>query len=187
MEDAEIVALFWARDEAALEAAGDKYGAYCRAVARNILHSPEDEAECWNDALLHAWNSIPPQRPADLRAFLARLTRDVCLNRWRDGRCAKRGGGELPLAYEELSEAIPDGREIDEHLNAAALAGYLDEFLRGLPETERRVFLCRYWYLDPISEIAARFGFRPGTVKTMLWRTRARLRLFLNGKGVFDE
>ena len=111
MEDSAIVSLYWARDERALRASEEKYGNYCRTIARRILGDPEDADECVNDTWLGAWSSIPPHRPAVLSAFLGKLTRRISLNRWRDRTRDKRGGGELPLALDELAECIPAPRD----------------------------------------------------------------------------
>ena len=152
-----------------------------------VLHDEEDAAECVNDAWLHAWNSIPPHRPEHLAAFLGRLTRCICLNRWRDARSQKRGGGQADLAYEELSECIPGGGRAEEALEARELAQAIDRFLAALPETERRLFVCRYWYFDSVAELVARFGFGQSKVKTTLWRLRRKLQEALKKEGMLDE
>ena len=183
MEDREIVTLFWQRDERALQAAADKYGGCCRAVARNILADEQDAEECLNDTWLNAWNSIPPHRPEALAGYLAKLTRFAALKRWRDARAQKRGGGEPALVYEELADCIPARRGPDEALAEKELAELLRRFLAQLPATQRRVFLCRYWYFDSIAAIAAQFGFSESKVKSMLHRSRKRLRDLLNKEG----
>ncbi len=187
MEDREIIELFWARDERAVEAASEKYGRYCRAIAGNILGDEQDAAECVNDAWLRAWNSIPPHRPENLKAFLGRLTRCASLNRWRDEHSLKRGGGQAALAYEELSECIPASGQIDEALREKELVRALDRFLSDLPKTERRLFVRRYWYFDSVAELAKSFGFSQSKVKTTLWRLRKKLLEALKKEGVLDE
>ncbi|MBQ9250377.1 MAG: sigma-70 family RNA polymerase sigma factor [Oscillospiraceae bacterium] len=183
MEDREIVTLFWQRDERALQAAADKYGGLCRSIARNILADTQDAEECLNDIWLNAWNSIPPHKPEALSGYLAKLTRFAALKRWRDARAQKRGGGELPLVYEELADCIPGSREPDEALAEKELAELIRRFLAQLPAAQRRVFLCRYWYFDSIAAIAAQFGFSESKVKSMLHRSRKRLRDLLNKEG----
>ena len=185
MEDREIVTLFWQRDERALQAAADKYGGYCRAVARNILADEQDAEECLNDTWLNAWNSIPPHRPEALAGYLAKLTRFAALKRWRYERAQKRGGGEAALVYEELADCIPARCGPDEALAEKELAELIRRFLAQLPATQRRVFLCRYWYSDSISDIAERFGMKENAVSKSLGRTRAALREHLQ-KGGFN-
>lgn len=185
MEDREIVALYWQRDERAITETAARYGAYCSSIARNILHQAQDVEESVNDTWMNAWNSMPPHRPEVLPAFLGKLTRYICLKKWRERNARKRGGGEAALALEELSESIPDGRSIDEAVQAKELAQIINTFLDGLPETERYIFVCRYWYLDPIAAISARYGFSQSKVKTMLWRTRKKLLMRLEKEGVF--
>ncbi len=187
MEDREIIELFLRRNERAIEAVSQKYGAYCRVIAVNILGSEQDAAECLNDTWMHAWSSIPPHRPENLKAFLGKLTRCICLNHRRDARSQKRGGGQLALAYEELSECIPDGNMPDEAIQAKELAQLIDRFLAALPETERKLFVRRYWYFDSVCELAASFRFSQSKVKTTLWRLRKRLKDLLRKEGVLDE
>ena len=106
MDDQEIIARFFARDEEGLTAARARYEPYCAAVARSLLNDPRDQEECLSDTWLRAWNSIPPQRPRSLGAFLAKITRNLAINRLRDGNAQRRGGGQVPLALEELGECV---------------------------------------------------------------------------------
>lgn len=179
MDDREIVELYWQRDEDAVADTAEKYGGYCRAIALGILHSEEDAEECLNDVWAAAWNAMPPQRPDDLRAFLARITRNLALKRVRAMTAEKRGGGETMLALEELEEVVPDGKTLDEAVEERELGRKLDAFLATLNVAERRVFLCRYWYFDSVRDIAARFGYGESRVKMMCLRTRKKLLLYL--------
>lgn len=187
MKDADIVDLFLARDERAITEASIKYEKYCSAIARNILENQADVDESVNDTWLNAWNSMPPHRPAILQTFLGKITRFICLKRWRTLHSQKRGGGEVALAFEELSESIPNRNTIEDSVKAAELAQILNAFLLQLPDNERVVFVCRYWYLDSISCICEQFHFSQSRVKTMLWRTRTKLRAYLVREGIFDE
>ncbi len=184
MEDREIVELYWARDERAVGETQTKYGPYCMAVARRIVTDGEDAAECVNDALLAAWRSIPPQRPAALAAYLGKLTRRIALNRLRDGNREKRGGGRVTLALEELGECVPGGTDAGAEAELSELTGAIDRFLGTLPGTERDVFVCRYWFLASVEEICGQFGFGESRVKSMLSRTRKKLKRHLKEEGM---
>jgi len=184
LEDHAIIALFWARQERALEETDRKYGRYCWTIAYNILRSREDSEECVNDTWLRAWNAIPPQRPAILSAFLGRITRNLSLDRYKAGRTGKRGGGQLLVALEELETCLSAGDTVEQLVEEAELSRSIDRFLRTLPEKERCVFLRRYWYVDTTLEIARRYKMSEGTVKSMLHRTRQKLRTYLEQEGV---
>lgn len=184
MEDHAIIDLYWAREERALEETERKYGSYCRSIARNILASPEDTEECVNDTYLRAWNAMPPQRPAVLSAFLGKITRNLSLDRWKLSRAEKRGGGQLPLALDELTGCVPAADNVAEAMEAAELSRVLDRFLRKLPERECCIFLRRYWYLDSAQAIAQRFHMTEGSVKSQLFRTRTKLRTCLEKEGI---
>lgn len=185
MDDNKIIELYWTRDERALEATRTKYGHYCYTIAYNILHNREDSDECVNDTYLGAWNSIPPHRPQLLSTFLGKITRNLSLKQLRTRSAQKRGGGEAALALEELEECIPSQSSTEEAILEEELTKTLDIFLRTLPETERRIFLCRYWYFDSISAICIRYGFGKSKVKMILLRTREKLRHYLEQEDIY--
>lgn len=179
MEDGAIIDLYWAREERALTESETKYGSYCRSIAYNILKSREDTEECVNDTWLRAWNAMPPQRPTILSSFLAKITRNLSLDRYKISHAGKRGGGQLPLALEELGDCIPDKQSVEETVEQKDLSRILDRFLRTLPEKEACVFLRRYWFVDSTREIARRYDMAEGSVKSTLYRTRQKLRRYL--------
>lgn len=179
MEDEKIIALYWDRSETAISETDRKYGKYCYSIAYNILTNNEDAEESVSDTFLAAWNTIPPKHPSVLAAFLGKLTRHISIDRWRMRNRQKRGGGEIVLALEELKECIPDRDTVETALEQKRLVMVFNGFLEHLTETERRVFLCRYWYMDPISRIAGRCGFSESKVTSMLYRTRNKLRMVL--------
>ena len=175
MEDARIVDLYWARSEKAIAETSVKYGKYCYAIAYNVLANHEDADESVNDTYLDAWNNMPPHRPSILSTFLGKITRRISIDRWRGRTAEKRGGGEIVLALDELSDCIPSSHNVEQEVEAAELAKVIDNFVMSLPLMDRRVFICRYWYLDPISAISQQFGFSESKVKMMLHRQRQRL------------
>ena len=179
MEDREILDLFWKRDEAAIQTGGEKYGARLQMLAMRLLENQQDAEECVSDTWLRAWNAIPPERPDHLFAYLARICRNLALNRL-DWQSAQKRQMEIVVLTAELESCIPsctEQRNVD-------LSPLLTAFLESLPEQQRLVFLRRYWYADTIREIAKRYGFREGKVKTMLLRTRRRLRDYLEKEGI---
>lgn len=184
MDDTQIVELYWARKESAIEETEAKYGSYCHSIALNILHNTDDAKECVNDTWLHAWNSMPPHRPSVLSTFLGKLTRRVSIDRWRRTTAKKRGDGQLPLVLTELEECISDGKSIEDEAQRKLLNEVIASFVKNLPETEQKVFLCRYWYMDSVSSIAGRFRFSESKVKSMLYRTREKLRVRLEKEGL---
>lgn len=187
MNDTEILDLYWVRSERAIAETRAKYGAYCSVIARNVLGDAQDAEESVSDTWLTAWNTIPPKRPAIFRSYLGKLTRNISLKKWRERSAIKRGGGEVFLALDELADCIPDGSDTERETDAKLLTDVLNRFLAELKPDERRVFVCRYWYMDPVSEIARRFGFSESKVKSMLLRLRGRLRVRLEREGFFDE
>lgn len=183
MEDQKIIGLYWKRDQEAITATSAKYGRLCYRIAWNILSNREDSEESVSDTWLTAWNRIPPHRPSILSSFLAKLTRNISINRWRADHAQKRGGGQMLLALEELEDCA-DGRESVEQLcESKELIQSYNRFLDSLPEIDRAIFLRRYFFLDPISEIAERTGFSQSKVTSLLHRTRLKLKRHLEQEG----
>ena len=184
MNDSQIVALFFDRDQQAIQETAAKYGNYCYSIVHHILQNREDAEEAVSDTYLALWASIPPHKPTVLRTFLGKIARRTALKQWEKMRTQKRGGGEVALALDELSEYLSDGQTPETAIANAELTQILNGFLGSLPKTERQVFVCRYWYLDSIADIAKRFGFSQSKVKSMLARTRMKLRAALTKEGI---
>ena len=183
MEDEKIIELYWGRDREAISETEKKYGAYCMTVAKNILKSPEDAEECVNDTYHDAWNSMPPHCPSILSTFLGKITRRISIDRWRKKQADKRGGGEITFALEELNDCVAGTVDVEKEFERQELINLINRFLESLPDTERRVFMCRYWYMDSISSISKQFGFSQSKVTSMLHRTRGKLRAQLIKEG----
>ena len=183
MEDHEIVELYWDRDERAIEESEKKYGGLCRSVALRVLESVEDSEECVSDTWLRSWNAIPPQRPAHLGAFLARITRNLALDRWRAAHTAKRLGAETALALEELADCV-SGESLENELVRRELVRVLNGFLRGLPERDRRIFLRRYWAVETLESIAGEESMSLSALHRRLGKLRAVLAEQLRREGI---
>lgn len=180
MEDTKIIDLFWERDERAIQETEIAYGRYCRTIAFNILGDEEDVQECLNDTWLGAWNSIPPARPACLSAFLAKITRNLAISKYRAKYAKKRTGDRLSESLDELGECIPVSNDnvsqaIDRRILAEAINGYLDT----CSEKQRKIFVRRFFYFDSIAEISQMYGIGQSDVKVTLMRMRRSLQKIL--------
>ena len=187
MDDNRIVDLYWQRDEHAIEATAAKYGPYCMKISQNILSDRADSEENVNDTYLHAWNAMPPQRPAILQAFLGKLARNLALNRYKAKNTQKRQSDALALSLDELSDCAPALSSPDDEAMAAELGRSISAFLRTQSADARVMFVRRYFYCDSITEISSRFGCGESRVKTTLLRTRSRLKQHLTKEGYFHE
>lgn len=132
MEDKDIMALYFARSERAIGETQEKYGRMLQSIALGILRSRPDAEECENDMYLQTWNRIPPTRPSVFSAFLSRITRNLALDRYDKLHARKRGGGEVPLLLDELSECIPDRSSDEDPVGEEELIRIIDQFLSGL-------------------------------------------------------
>ncbi|HJD23544.1 MAG TPA: sigma-70 family RNA polymerase sigma factor [Firmicutes bacterium] len=184
MDDRQIVELYWERSENAIAESQKKYAGYCRAIAYAILDSREDAEECVNTSLLRAWEAIPPARPAQLSTYLGRITRNLALNRRRQAGTQRRGGGQVPLALNELEDCLPDRRGTEAMAEQRVLAEALNGFLAGLPLKKRRLFVRRYWYLQPLAKLAEAEGIPESRLKSQLFRLRKQLKAYLEEEGI---
>ena len=175
-DDQKIIELYVGRSEQALSETAGKYGRYCLSIAYGILQSHEDAQECVSDAYLTAWNAIPPRRPNDLGTYLGKITRNLSIDRLRTRSREKRGGGEVPLALEELEEVVAGSDSPENEAVRKELIAGLNRFLSELTRQERYVFVRRYWYLDSLGDIAKSTGFSGSKVTSMLYRLRGRLK-----------
>ena len=184
LEDEKIIELYWNRNEDAIFETSEKYGNYLYKIAFNILLDSEDSEESVNDTYMSAWNEIPPTKPNILSAFLSKITRYISLNKYRAKRTQKRGSGEIDAAFEEIEECIPDKRNLYDEIETKELAKIISAYLKNLPKTERQIFICRYYYLDSLSDISKHFGFSKSKVASMLHRTRKKILFHLEKEGV---
>ena len=182
MEDTQIIELYFARDPQAIRETGQKYGRLCFSVAHNILHSAEDSEECVNDTYLGAWNAIPPKKPNRLMAFLCKITRNLSLKRL-DYNTAQKRSPDLLVSFEELESVLSDDA-IQPQISDEDIAGAISRFLQSESPESRTVFLRRYWFCDSIKSIAQRYSFRESKVKSILYRSRTRLKDYLVKEGI---
>ena len=183
MEDAQIIELYWQRDEGAIRETDTKYGAFCQRIAMNILSSFEDCEECVSDTYGRCWDTMPPQRPGSLRAYLGTIIRNLSISRYRSSRAQKRfGGAEVLLS--ELSDCVPAPENIQRTVEAGELGELISRWLDGLGEEDRALFLRRYWNGDAVKDLALELGVRPNALTKRLLRLRESLRRSLEREGV---
>lgn len=183
MTDDKIIQLFFQRKEEAIKETYKKYGSYCFKIANNILGNREDSEECLNDTWLRIWDSIPPTRPVHFRLFLAKIVRNLSVNRYRSRCTNKRGKGEMALVLDELEECIKGPSDVESLYIAEELQSTINKFVRGLPEKEGNIFIRRYFYSDPIKDISNRYHISENNVRVMLHRTRNKLKVRLEREG----
>ena len=183
MTDEKIIQMFWDRREEAIKETEKRYGAYCFKVAQSVLQSREDSEECLNDALLQAWNMIPPTRPAHLKLFLAKIVRNLAISKYRSKYAKKRGQGEVAIVLDELEECIAGQSDVEAYFEISELQKSVNEFVRGLPERDGNIFIARYFYMYSTKEIARKFHVSENNIRVMLSRMRERLRNWLQKEG----
>ena len=182
MTDSQIIALFWERNEDAIRETDAAYGRKLYAVSDKILRSRQDAEESVSDTYMRAWETIPPQRPNYFFAYLAKICRNCSLSRLQWNSAAKRNAEVVSLT-QEMENCIPD-RFQERKLEGEELGRVLDAFLDSISLESRLIFIRRYWYMDSVAEIAARYNISQGKVKTRLHRTRNKLQLCLEKEGI---
>ena len=181
MEDLQIIGLLFQRSETAIFALQQKFGGLCRSIISNILPDNRDVEECMSDAFLRVWNSIPPQRPERLDSYIARIARNVALDRYDYNTASMRNTG-MTLAFEELALYLPSR---EQETDAVEFKSFINRFLRGLPKASRMMFVRRYWYGESIAQIADAFECSDEKVKSTLFRTRNKLRQSMIKEGIY--
>lgn len=182
MEDHQIVDLYWARSESAIEQTEQKYGKMLTSISVSLVPTEQDAQECVNDTYLAAWNSMPTERPFYLGAFLSKIVRRISVSRYRADRAKKRGGADILI--DELTECVPSDFDLCADYENQRLADALNRFLLSLDEEKRYIFIRRYYYSDPIEKIAADIYAGEGKIKTVLFRLRSALRKFLEREDI---
>ncbi len=183
MLDAEIVELYWSRDESAIKYSDEKYGRYCRKIATSILYSDEDSEECVNDTYLNAWNSMPPSRPERLSTYLGKICRNLAINLYEKLTAAKRGGTETESCLDELEEILSSEHDVEETIDMQMLTQSINAFLETMNTDNRKIFVKRYWYMSSIKDIAKELSVSESKVKMSLLRTREKLKEYLLKEG----
>ncbi len=182
MEDHNIIALYFSRDEKAIAETAAKYGKLCFNIANRITGSKEDAEECLNDTYNGLWRSIPPERPNSLSAFAAKIARNLALGRLKYNKAARRNPDVL-LSLSELEEIIPDTAGF-EAVDDREVGRWISDFLREESEEARNIFIRKYWYFDSIADLIMQFGHTESKIKSILFRTRNKLREYLGERGV---
>lgn len=186
MTDEKIIDLYWARSETAISETENKYGNLCSSIAYNILKNKEDTEECVNDTYLKAWNSMPTERPQRLMAFLAKISRNIALNKIKHDSAKKRGGSEIDVALDELCDCVSGDFLSDDIVDKMFFDGVINRFLAELKTQDRCIFVLRYWYLYPCAEIARKYQISESKVKVSLHRMRQSLKRILESEGIYQ-
>lgn len=183
MDDRDIIQLYWDRNDQAIGETSEKYGRYCKSIAKNILGNEQDAEECVNDTYLSAWNAMPTHWPEQLVTFLGKITRNLSFNKYKFNHAQKRGCGEIVLVLDELADCVSGVDNVQQEIDRKELVKALNAFVADLSEVKRNLFVRRYWYADPIAEIARAHGMRQGNVAKILERLRKQLRMYLTERG----
>lgn len=183
MEDDQIILFFNQRNEKAISVTAEKYSDVCRKTAGKILEAQQDIDECVNDNLMQLWNSIPPQRPSNLAAFLVTITRNIALERHKHNTWHKRGKRQIYLVLDEISECISSSENIEDVIDEPLLVQSVEIFLDNLSYGARTIFVQRYLVMLSVSEIAERYDVSESKVKVTFMRVRKKLRKYLKQEG----
>ncbi|MBQ3070044.1 MAG: sigma-70 family RNA polymerase sigma factor [Clostridia bacterium] len=184
MDDKGIVELFAARSESGIEKLNETYGAYCTALALRIVGDFAEAEECVNDAYLRVWETIPPEKPQSLKAYVARIVRNMAINRYKSRHAKKRGGGLTEIVLSELQDCLPSRESPDALTEDIVIRDVLNSFLSSLPKRDREMFMRRYWHMQEIGDIASAVRMTENHVYVQLLRLRRKLKRKLDEEGI---
>ena len=180
--DNRIIELFTSRSKEAVSALSKKYEKLCKSISYNILRNKEDAEVCVNDTYLKVWDSIPPAKPDNLMAYVCRIARNISLDKLRYNLRSKRNGNTDAL-LSELSECIPSTDNVEESADDT-LKNAITDFLDGLSDRDRNIFIRRYFFCDDVKSISKKLGVTETNVTTILNRTRNNLKKYLSDNGI---
>lgn len=183
MEDDKIVGLYWERDESAIRETEKKYDRYLNRIAYNVLWDVEDSRESVNDTYLKAWDSMPPHRPGILATYLGKITRQTSIDKYRKKNSHKRRCSEYVLSLSELGDCVSGEETPEQAMELQVLAGAISTYLHSLSGENRNIFVCRYYFMDSIRDIAGYCGASESKIKSSLYRMRNGLRTYLEEEG----
>ena len=183
MKDEEILELLKFRNEKVCEYVSEKYGNYCYVIAYRILQNEEDAEECVNDTLMILWNSSQTEVPDNLKLYLAKITRNLALNRYKSSKRSKRGGGEIAIALEEIGDIVSDSDNAENEFIRKEFSEAINKFLHSISDRDCGIFIDRYFQLESIRSIAQKYGISENNVLKILSRTRKKLKIFLEKEG----
>ena len=183
MDDSAIIERFWERDEAALSAVSEKYGKYCSTIARNIIGNEQSVEEVVQDTLLKLWETIPPNRPQKLQAFIGKVARNISLDAVKAELRQKRGGGEIVLVLDELNDVSSGADDVERTAENRETLKAINDFLWSISEKKRKILVLRFWHCCSISDISQIIGISEMSVSNILKRERKKLMEYLNKRG----
>ena len=186
MNDLQIVDLYWERNEQAITESNLKYGNYCFTISNNILSDTLDAEECVSDTWLRAWTVIPPERPARLKLFLGKITRNLSIDRLKAKMAQKRGGGEVNFILDELEECVAGSMNVESEYITRELGECINQFVRQLPQREANLFVRRYFYGETLDVAGKRYGMSAHHAAVILCRVRQKLQQHLRKEGYFE-
>ena len=184
IDDIQIINLLFESQESGLVKMEEKYKKYCYSIANRIVFDNEDAKECVNDTWLKTWNSIPPNRPENLAGYLAKIVRNLALNCYERKNAKKRGGGQVEMSLDELSECVADSNRVEENIEKKELVTIISNFLQNRDEKKRTIFIQRYFYMEELCDIADRMQMKESSVRSVLSRMRKDLRKYLEEEGI---
>lgn len=185
MKDSEIIQLYEERSENAIKETDRKYGRFCSSIAFRILFDKGETEECVNDSYFKVWKAIPPSLPEILSVFIGRIVRNTAFDIYEKKNRKKRGGGEIDLVLDELSECVDDGKSVETEVEGRETGRVIKNFLDKLDTDKRRIFILRYWHVMPVKEIAEMQGLKENNVKVILHRLREQLKKELEENGIY--
>ncbi len=185
LADDQIIELYWQRNEKAIKETEVKYGKMLFRIAYNILHDKSDCEECQNDTYLCIWNRIPPTRPTKFQAFIAKIVRDIAINKYNEKTSKKRIPSELTVSLEEMCDVFQNDDSPDAEYSLTELSRIISDYVRGLPKRKHYIFIGRFYFGSTLEQIADELGINASTVQREIVKVKQGLKIHLERNGVY--
>lgn len=142
-------------------------------LALRVVGNADEAEDVAQEAFVRAWLALPNFRGrAQFRTWLYRIAANLCCNR------LPRLRRELTAMGDDEVQDVPDETSADpaSGLEASERRAFLHRQIEALPESYRMLVTLRFQQELSYDEIASVLSLPLGTVKTGLFRARARLR-----------
>ena len=173
MTDAELLRQFVQTRDPGMELLLRQFTPLLRYVISGVLRDTQDAEDCFSEVSLALWQKLDGFDPekGSLSAWLTAIARNAAMNHLKARlRREKHQPEEPPGVLTPEQEVLRRER-----------AEQLRDTVANLSDLDRKIFYRRYYYLQPIGQIAAELGLSQRAVEGRLYRLRQRLRQELGG------
>jgi RNA polymerase sigma-70 factor (ECF subfamily) len=184
-EEEALIRAAQAGDETAFEQLVRSYDQNVLRMALNLLHSPEDARDVYQEAFLRVFRNLPKFRfDCSFSTWLYRIVANLCLDQLRKRKVRKEEASSVETAGGEMDrfQLLPEVRaDVDpqRRLLSSEVSSRIGEVLDQLTPRERLVFEMRHYQGMRLRAIGESLGVTEEAAKNCLFRATQKMRAAL--------